>query len=162
MDHLVVVTDSDPALETGASDDPGVDDEEEPDDDEVANRPDDLRGLAGELGAEPRLTVAAATYTLEADLLGEPAIVPVLRQAYRNQHPGSKQWQQVETADDRAKALYQKLRKKKKFISKGEFAHDIALAIQDGQRFTVPAYPREAIASVVEEAGEPGAAAAAQ
>jgi len=162
MDHLVVVTDSDPALETDASDDPGVDDEEEPDDDEVANRPDDLRGLARELGAEPRLTVAAATYTLEADLLGEPANVPVLRQAYRNQHPRSKQWQQVETADDRAKALYQKLRKKKKFISKGEFAHDIALAIQDGQQFTVPAYLREAIASVVEEAGEPSAAAAAQ
>jgi hypothetical protein len=40
------------------------------------------------------------------------------------------------SADDRAKALYQKLRKKK-FISKGEFAHDIALAIQDGQQFTV-------------------------
>jgi putative ATP-dependent endonuclease of OLD family len=50
----------------------------------------------------------------------------------------------------------------KKFISKGEFAHDIALAIQDGQQFTVPAYLREAIASVVEGAGEPSAATAAQ
>jgi putative ATP-dependent endonuclease of OLD family len=88
MDHLVVVTDSDPALETGASDAPGADGEEAPDDDEVANRPDDLRGLARELGAESRLTVAAATYTLEADLLGEPANVPVLRQASGTSTPG--------------------------------------------------------------------------
>jgi putative ATP-dependent endonuclease of OLD family len=72
------------------------------------------------------------------------------------------QWQQVETADDRARTLYQKLRTKKKFISKGEFAHDIALAIQDGQQFTVPAYLREAIASALEEAGEASAATAAQ
>jgi hypothetical protein len=55
----------------------GADDDEEPGDDEVPNRPADLRGLAQELGAEARLTVAAATYTLEADLLGEPANVPV-------------------------------------------------------------------------------------
>jgi putative ATP-dependent endonuclease of OLD family len=95
-------------------------------------------------------------------ITGGPANVPVLRQAYGNQHPRSKQWQQVEMADDRAKALFQKLRKIKKFISKGEFAHDIALAIQDGQQFTVPAYLREAIASVVEGAGEPSAATAAQ
>jgi putative ATP-dependent endonuclease of OLD family len=162
MDHLVVITDSDPALETDASDDQGADGDEEPDDDKVANRPDDLRGLARELGAEARLTVAAATYTLEADLLGESANAPVLRQAYRNQHPRSKQWQQVEAADDRAKALYRKLRKTKKFISKGEFAHDIALAIQDGQQFTIPAYLREAITSALEEPGQPRAATVAQ
>ena len=86
----------------------------------------------------------------------------MLRQAYRNQHPRSRQSQQVETANDRAKALYQKLRNNKKFISKGEFAHDIALAIQDGQQFTVPVYLREAITSALEEAGEPSAATVAQ
>jgi putative ATP-dependent endonuclease of the OLD family len=152
MDHLVVITDSDPALDT----------DEESDDAQAVNRPDNLRTLARELGAEARLKVAAATYTLEADLLGERVNVPVLRQAYENQHPRSKKWQQVEAADDRAKALYAKLRKNKKFISKGEFAHDIALAIQDGQPFTVPIYLREAITSALEGPGEPSATSPAQ
>lgn len=159
MDHLVVITDRDPVLETDSNVEAGPEDDEEPGDDQVANRPDDLKGLARELGAEARLTVAAATYTLEADLLGEPVNVPVIRQAYRNQHPRSMQWQEVEAADDRAKALYQKLRKKKKFISKGEFAHDIALAIQDGHQFAVPAYLRAAITGALEESGDPSAAA---
>jgi putative ATP-dependent endonuclease of the OLD family len=121
-----------------------------------------LRELAQELGAEGRLKVALATYTLEADLLAEPDNVPMLRQAYRNQHPRSKRWQQIEADTDPAKALYRRLRKTKKFISKGEFAHDIALAIQDGHSFTVPGYLQEAITSALEEPGEPGAATLAQ
>jgi putative ATP-dependent endonuclease of OLD family len=162
MDHLVVITDSDPDLEPDDDEDADQDGDDEPDDNQAANRPDDLMNLARELGAEARLKVKAAAYTLEADLLGEKQNVPVLRQAYKSQHPRSKQWALIEAANDPAKALYQKLRKRKKFISKGEFAHDIALLVQDGQLFTVPAYLREAITSALEETGEPGAAVAAQ
>lgn len=159
MDQLVVITDSDPDPDA----DTAEDDDGEPDDDaQAGNRPSDLMDLARELGAESRLKVKAATYTLEADLLGVKQNVPVLRKAYRSQHPRSRQWQEIETAADPAKALYQKLRKSKKFISKGEFAHDIALAIQDGQSFAVPAYLREAITSVVEDPGEPSASASAK
>lgn len=161
MDHLVVITDSDPDPDADASGDATLEGEESGDA-TTANRPDDLRAAARELGAEARLKVAAATYTLEADLLGEKQNVPVLRQAYRSQHPRSKQWQEIEAADDPAKVMYQKLRKSKKFISKGEFAHDIALAIQDGQPFTVPAYLREAIVSVLQEPGKPSETAPAQ
>jgi putative ATP-dependent endonuclease of OLD family len=58
-----------------------------------------------------------------------------------------------------AKALYLRLRDKKKdrLISKGEFAHDVALLVQDGQPFTVPAYLREAITRAITEPGEPRA-----
>jgi putative ATP-dependent endonuclease of the OLD family len=170
MDQLVVITDSDPALDNDAGEEADSVDNEAADSDEdeesdagkAANRPDDLRDLARELGAETRLKVHAATYTLEADLMGEPGNRPVLKQAYKNQHPRSKQWQKAEEDSDPAKALYRKLRKSKKFISKGEFAHDVALAVQDGQSFTVPAYLREAIIDALEERGEPGAATVAQ
>jgi putative ATP-dependent endonuclease of OLD family len=164
MDHLVVITDTDPDIKGGASNGAGSDDDEEADDAKAANRPDDLVNLARELGGESRLTVAAASYTLEADLLGEKQNAAVLREAYRCQHPRSKQWEQVETADDPAKALYLRLgeKKKKKLISKGEFAHDVALLVQDGQPFTAPAYLREAITSAIEEPGESSAATVAQ
>jgi putative ATP-dependent endonuclease of OLD family len=155
MDHLVVITDSDPDPDG----EPDPDGDEEPDNNEPLNRPAKLRELAQELGAGARLKLAAATYTLEADLLGEPANVPALRQAYKNQHPRSGEWQQIETGDDPAKALYRKLRKSKKFISKGEFAHDVALAIRDGQAFKVPAYLETAIRDSLAELGESGAAA---
>lgn len=162
MDYLVVITDSDPDPDADAGEETVPGDDYKSDDAQAANRPGDLMNVAREVGAETRLKVAAATYTLEADLLGQKQNVPVLRQAYRSQHPRSKQWQQVEAADDPAKALYQKLRASKKFISKGEFAHDIALAIQDGQPFTVPAYLREAITSALEEPGKPNAPSPAQ
>jgi putative ATP-dependent endonuclease of the OLD family len=160
MDHLVVVTDSDP--DPDADEKTATADSDEADDAQAANRPDDLRTLASELSASARLHVAAATYTLEADLLRAPQNIPVLRQAYRSQHPRSQQWQQIEAAADPAKALYQKLRKSKKFISKGEFAHDVALAIQDGQPFVVPDYLREAITTVLNGPGALRAATVAQ
>jgi hypothetical protein len=49
--------------------------------------------------------------------------------------------------------------KDKKFISKGEFAHDVAVAVQDGQPFVVPGYLREAITAALAEPGESGATA---
>jgi putative ATP-dependent endonuclease of the OLD family len=176
MDDLIVITDSDPDLEkdpdanddgeagpdSNSSGEADTDIGEESEEAEALNRPTKLEELAQELGAAGRLKVAPATYTLEADLMGEPANVPVLRQAYQNQHPRSKKWQEVEADDEPAKALYRTLRKTKKFISKGEFAHDIALAIQDGKSFTVPAYLREAITSAIEEPGAPSATSPAQ
>jgi putative ATP-dependent endonuclease of the OLD family len=164
MDHLVVITDTDPEIKGRVSNEAESDDDEEADDAKAGNRPDDLKNLAHELGDESRLTVAAASYTLEADLLGEKQNTAVLREAYRCQHPLSKQWEQVETADDPAKALYLRLgdKKKKKLISKGEFAHDVALLVQDGQPFAVPAYLRDAITSAIEEPGESSATTVAQ
>jgi hypothetical protein len=47
----------------------------------------------------------------------------------------------------------------KNFVSKGEFAHDIALAIQDGAAFAVPAYLQDAINASLAGPGEPDAAA---
>jgi putative ATP-dependent endonuclease of OLD family len=74
MDHLVI-TDGDPPVEGGKKTK------------KAANRPGAFRRLAQELGAEAKLTVAAATYTLEADLLAEGTNAPVLKTAYLAQHP---------------------------------------------------------------------------
>jgi putative ATP-dependent endonuclease of OLD family len=144
VEHLVAITDSDP--------DPGKDD-----DSKAVNRPSDLKKLAKSLDAGQRLTVAAAAYTLEADLLGEPANAPVLKDAYLQQHPRSgPKWQQIAEAASPAEALYLKLRADDRLISKGEFAHDIAPAIRDGKPFTVPPYLRDAIEGVLTGTGAPG------
>lgn len=145
VDHLVVITDSDPPAEAGnggRSRSP--------------NRPAALQQLATELGASAQLTVAAAKYTLEADLLGEATNSTVLERAYLAQHPynpSQDKWQTIANSNDPAKALYETLREDRKFISKGEFAHDIALAVGDGQPFVVPPYLRDAIEGVVAGAG---------
>lgn len=44
-----------------------------------------------------------------------------------------------------------KLRMHKKFISKGEFAHDVALAIENGAACTAPAYLADAIRGALME-----------
>jgi putative ATP-dependent endonuclease of OLD family len=150
MDHLVVITDSDPPVEGGKTK-------------KAVNRPDALRELAQELGAEAKLTVAAATYTLEADLLAEMTNAPVLKAAYLTQHPyrpSQDKWQLITDAAVPAKALYEKLRSDEDFISKGEFAHDVALAIRDGSSFRVPAYLETAIRDSLIELGGPSAAKA--
>jgi putative ATP-dependent endonuclease of OLD family len=145
VDHLVVITDKDPKLNDGKGSDA-----------EDADRLDKLRELQQEFGAD-RLTLALAEYTLEADLLAEPKNEPVLKTAYLQQHPRSgKKWQAIADADDQAKELYQKLHDEDKFVSKGEFAHDIALAIRDGKEFVVPKYLRDAITGVLTETGAPG------
>jgi hypothetical protein len=53
--------------------------------------------------------------------------------------------------------LYRKLtdpKTGKHFISKGEFAHDVAIAIQQGASFTVPPYLLAAIKGVLNGPGE--------
>jgi putative ATP-dependent endonuclease of OLD family len=150
VDHLVVITDGDP--------DPNA--VEDADDSTVRNRASKLAGIAEELGAGRRLTVAAATYTLEADLLAGEANASVLQAAYLVQHPQSHaKWQHIADAADPARALYQALRKDKGFISKGEFAHHVALAIRDGAAFSVPAYLRNAITAALDGPGESDATA---
>jgi putative ATP-dependent endonuclease of OLD family len=149
IDNLVVITDGDPPL-----------DDNDAAGSESINRADRLAGIAAELGAVQQLTVAEAAYTLEADLLAEPVNAAAVRNAYLKQHSRSRQkWDEIVAAANPAEALYRKLRADKRFISKGEFAHDIAIAIQAGQDFNVPAYLRKAITSVLDEPGEPGAAA---
>jgi putative ATP-dependent endonuclease of OLD family len=152
IDHLVVITDGDPDLKAA----------EASDDSTVRNRVSKLAELAQGMGVGHRLTVAASTYTLEADLLAEQGNASVLQAAYLNQHPRSQaKWQRIADAEHPARALYQELRKDKDFVSKGEFAHDIALAIQDGATFTVPAYLQDAINASLAGPGEPDAAAKA-
>jgi len=153
VDSLVVITDADPSLDASEED-------EDEDDSATDNRAERLRGIATELGAGERLTVGEATYTLEADLLIEPTNVAVISEAYLKQHPRSAhKWDEITAAPDPAEALYRRLRKDKQFISKGEFAHDVAVAVQDGQPFVVPGYLREAITAALAEPGESGATA---
>jgi putative ATP-dependent endonuclease of the OLD family len=148
VDKLVVITDGDPVL------DPNPDDAES----KAFNRADHLRSLAADLGADDRLTVAEATYTLEADLLGQPTNAAVLREAYLRQHSRSAaKWDEIAGDANPPEALYRKLSEDKRFVSKGEFAHDVAIAIQEGQAFAVPAYLRDAITGVLSEPGAPGA-----
>lgn len=154
VDHLVAITDSDPKLpNVGELADEDTADDDEDDDATACNRPSDLEFVADAIGARSRFTVQAAMYTLEADLLGESANEPVLRAAYLAQHPRSlKNWLPIAAAANPAEALYRRLgqKRKAKFISKGEFAHDVALSIQKGEPFVVPQYLREAIIKAVE------------
>ncbi|MFD5560178.1 ATP-dependent nuclease [Kitasatospora griseola] len=167
LDQLVVITDADPEIpddlvpaddghETSPEPPPspaeGEEKEADEHDDSTAwNRRNDLLALAEQLGAGDRLIVAEAKYTLEADLLAPKGNDKVLGAAYLAQHKRSqKHWEAITAADEPALAFYKKLRDKKKpFISKGEFAHDIALLLQDGEPFTVPDYLRGAIDAVV-------------
>ncbi|MCX5309041.1 AAA family ATPase [Streptomyces sp. NBC_00160] len=138
--------------EPGANDEAGEDEAEEDDDDSaVNNRKDRLTAHAESIGASEHLIVAEAPHTLEADLLGPEANEPLLRAAFLKQKPKSKKkWQEI-LDDDRGGpwGFYLKLRKHKKFIGKGEFAHDVALAIASGGTFEAPQYLNDAIRGVL-------------
>jgi putative ATP-dependent endonuclease of OLD family len=74
----------------------------------------------------------------------------VLGAALKLQRPRSaKKWQAIVGSDDPAQAMYAKLRTTKKWISKGQFAHDVALLISKGASFTCPDYLDAAIRRVV-------------
>ena len=165
-DQLIVITDADPALpatgperesgsapekstRTGAGSTPAAPSaaDEEP----VAyNRANVLRRLAADLGAGGALYVAEAPHTLEADLLVHGSSNhAVLGQALRRQRPRSaRQWQAIAEAPDPAQAMYEKLRTAPDWISKGQFAHDVAALISSGASFTCPAYLAAAIRQV--------------
>ncbi|MCF6523044.1 AAA family ATPase [Streptomyces sp. JJ36] len=118
----------------------------------VSNRKEQLLRHAESIGAAEYLVVAEAPHTLEADLLGPEKNEPVLKRAYLKQHKQSEHhWTDIlEHEKGSSFGFYQKLCKYDKFISKGEFAHDVALAIEDGEEFEAPEYLAEAIRGVLE------------
>ncbi|WP_274562400.1 ATP-dependent nuclease [Streptomyces spiramyceticus] len=176
LDQLVVITDADPELPKEAEDtqdseadavgrpadgetsqddasDPDDEDDDADEDTSVSNRRVDLEATAEELGAADRLVIAEAQYTLEADLLKPAGNEALLRTAYLSQHPRSvKHWNTIMAAEEPAFAFYKKLRKNKKFIGKGEFAHDVAIALEDGAQFEAPSYLQEAIERALSDA----------
>lgn len=156
VDQLVVITDTDPDIPKDSAEvidvpeeDPAEEqgEEVELEDSTVSNRRADLEATAATLGATDLLYIAEAPHTLEADLLQPGGNAAVLEAAYLAQHPRSqKHWDEIMEAADPAFAFYVKLSNKKtKFIGKGEFAHDVALAVQQGEPFTVPDYLHRAI-----------------
>jgi putative ATP-dependent endonuclease of OLD family len=186
LDKLTVITDGDPdipeekktedvATEGGQAQEPtvvpaagdasnedaepeGDEPEDEDDDTTVDNRKDRLTAHAESIGAADHLVIAEAPHTLEADLLGPKANEPLLKAAFLKQKPRSqKKWQEiVDNERGPAWGFYLKLRKHKKFIGKGEFAHDVALAIANGGTFEAPQYLTDAVRGVLTNAsGEP-------
>ncbi|WP_329101603.1 ATP-dependent nuclease [Streptomyces sp. NBC_01439] len=175
LDHLTVVTDRDPDPELPkkpkkkddkepneqpqeeadvTSSDPGEEDEDRAANrTKVSNRKELLTEHARLIDATDYLTVAEAPHTLEADLLAPEGNEPILKQAYLNQHPQSEHhWRDIkEHEKGPAFGFYQKLCKYDKFIGKGEFAHDVALAIDSGGDFEAPEYLVTAIRGVLED-----------
>lgn len=157
VDSVVVITDGDPDVEDATAQQPPTEmgGQEQPADvqPEVSyNRALSLGKLGVELDAGSALYVAEAPHTLEADLL-----VPgssnslVLKEAYLSQHPRSEaKWDAIAGADDPADALYQTLRGKRRFIAKGQFAHDVARLITDGAGFMCPGYLERAIRRIID------------
>lgn len=144
LDRLVVITDSDPTVEDDEepADAPATDDEPQP-----AARVARLLAIAV---TDPRLLVFTASRTLEADLLAEPENEPVLREVFLAQKPRSAPtWQLFVDSAVPAEALYQRLRTSSKFISKGQFAHDLALRISAGATFVSPAYLADGITAAL-------------
>ncbi|WUS96948.1 AAA family ATPase [Streptomyces sp. NBC_00708] len=172
LDRLTVVTDRDPdpelpkkkKKEEGAGEQPLSQGEQPAGEDRtqsddrsqnrtrVSNRKEQLLKHAESIGAARNLIVAEAPHTLEADLLGPDINEPVLKDAYLEQHRQSEHhWQDIlQHSKGRSFGFYQKLCKYDKFISKGEFAHDVALAIEDGKPFEAPEYLAKAIRGALE------------
>jgi putative ATP-dependent endonuclease of OLD family len=168
VDQLVIVTDGDPKLTDSApgeqgeaieedqvppqTDDADPDDannSDDTDDQEVAlNRASELRALIESLGASHVADVAEARFTLEADLM-EPteSNSMVLRAAFIDQKPRSANtWSALVGSPSPAEAMYRKLRKNKKFLAKGQFAHDVAHHLRTtSHSFQCPDYLAEAI-----------------
>ncbi|MFD3566016.1 ATP-dependent endonuclease [Streptomyces sp. NPDC058667] len=166
LDKLTVITDGDPDIPKeraegreagdgqGDPEDAEADEDEPEDDDDdtaVNNRKDRLAAHAESIGATAHLFVAEAPHTLEADLLEPEVNEPVLKAAFLKQRRRSKKrWQEIlDNERGRDWGFYLKLRKHKKFIGKGEFAHDVALAIESGADFEAPKYLAEAIRGVL-------------
>jgi putative ATP-dependent endonuclease of the OLD family len=151
-ESLIVVTDGDPDLPrktSGAADESAY---EQDDPRPAYNRATNLAALGVELDAGNALHVAEAPHTLEADLLvaGSPNH-RVLGNAYLAQHPRSEaKWQALVESADPAGALYAQLRATKRLLAKGQFAHDVARQIADGEEFVCPEYLDTAIRRIVE------------
>lgn len=144
LDRLVVVTDRDPPIVN------------QPAHKKVFNRKVDLEAFAREIGAGEQLIVCESSYTLEADLLqAKQSNIAVLERAYLNQHPESgHHWREIVDANNPAETFYAKLRKDSDFISKGQFAHDVATAVAQGALFGCPDYLKGAVRAAMGLEGE--------
>lgn len=151
LDQLVVITDSDPVPLEG--------DEEEDDDGgngaqgagspPPAPRVTRLRALAA---GDQRLRVFTAARTLEADLLAQPPNEALLRSVFLAQKPRSTSaWNAIVASEDPPDAFYKRLRSNSAFIAKGQFAHDLALSIENGDTFECPTYLADAIAAALDQ-----------
>lgn len=169
VDKLVIITDGDPQLpdmkkkddtedvpdaEGDGKPEDSQDDGEENDEEPATvliDRKTRLESFAENLGVADRLRIYASNYTFEADLAGESENLDILKACYLKQRPRSaKNWTAIASSDNPAEAFYRKLRANSKYIGKGEFAHDVALAIEKGApQFKCPGYLRLAIESAV-------------
>ncbi|MDK8679043.1 ATP-dependent nuclease [Corynebacterium accolens] len=143
-DKVVVLTDEDPTLEGSEA--------------KSFNRAEELESIATKLKAEDILTVKTTEYTLEATLLtGASENAQLLRKAFLQQHPKSHcKWDAIQDAQEPGREMYRRLQSKKGAdgldISKGQFAHDIALAIAEpGVVFKCPTQLKETIEAAAED-----------
>lgn len=145
VDRLSVITDSDPPI----PDDDDLDNPMDDDGDDETGEPPPL-GRIEKLEAFrenfPGLRVFAAQRTLEPDLLAQLTNREIFKAAFLAQKPRSTQtWSAIIEADDPAEDLYRRMKKNRKFLSKGEFAHQLALYIADGRDFECPIYLADAV-----------------
>ncbi|ROO63104.1 putative ATP-dependent endonuclease of OLD family [Micromonospora sp. Llam0] len=158
VDRLVVITDGDPDIDDEVDQDDGLDDEPEAVEPETEDEPaatlsrkDRLEEIATQLGADSILAVFAAEFTLEADLMNPFTVNgPLLETAFKRQKPRSGRfWNTLAMSTNPAEVFYRKLRTTKRYIGKGEFAHDVAELIQSGGTLKCPAYLAQAIQSAM-------------
>ncbi|MEU8522430.1 AAA family ATPase [Streptomyces sp. NPDC048577] len=149
QEAAVIPAEGDSANEDAEPDEDEV--EDDGDDTAVNNRKGRLTAHAESIGAADHLIVAEAPHTLEADLLTPEANEAVLKAAFLKQKKRSqKKWQEIlDNERGPAWGFYLKLRRHKKFIGKGEFAHDVALAIESGETYVAPGYLTDAIQGVL-------------
>lgn len=149
LDRLVVVTDSDPDLpaEPADLDDPP----DEPANPELPATTSRIARLREMEAVDGRLVVQAARFTLEADLLAYTANAPVLRSAFLAQKPrSSPKWEAFVQSTNPAEALYRRLRRKDRYLAKGQFAYDVASSIEAGSAFECPDYLQQAIEAAID------------
>lgn len=144
IDHLVIISDSDPPVEGDTSDEEPPD--QPPDGEEPSPTPSRLEKLLSLKASFRGLEVFAADWTLEADMLDQVRNREIVKQAFIGQKPRSHgTWTAILESDHPAEDLYRRMRRNKKLIAKGEFAHQLALAIADGQPFECPPYLADAL-----------------
>ena len=141
-ENLAVITDGDPLVLN-------ADESNDEDDQSTYNRKADLDALIEQIGATSSVHVHASDFTLEADLIALAGNRNAMRAAFLQQKPRSgaqfSSWVQSELP---ARSLYLHLRQKKKYLAKGEFAHDLALQIPRTPTFVCPKYLADAIRQV--------------
>jgi putative ATP-dependent endonuclease of OLD family len=135
LDSVVIITDRDPSPVDGSV---------------AVDRVKLMEELAAEIENEGQARTFASQYTLEADLAGIAANLPLLKQVYLLQHPlsGGK-WTDIETSGDPAKEFHRKLATERAFIGKGEFAQELAARVVAGDAFTCPTYIEQAIVAAL-------------